>query len=113
MLRQYFLSFVDAVHWVAAHGAALLPDYRFEVSSGLWKHRDAPKSAPMSLRDITYDDAGIQYEDHRQQFKVAELASFIDEADTILACATAEPLAPPETTDDFEELRWFPHPSES
>ncbi len=104
---------IDAVHWVAAHGAALLPDYRFEPTSGLWKHRNAPKTAAMSLRDISYNSAGIQYEDRRQQFKVAELASFIEEANDILARTTAEPLAPPETSGDFEELRWFPYPSEA
>ncbi|MEL6985525.1 MAG: aminotransferase class V-fold PLP-dependent enzyme, partial [Actinomycetota bacterium] len=43
-----FEYLLDAVDFVAAHGADLLPDYRFELESGLWRHRQ-PREAPMSL----------------------------------------------------------------
>ena len=30
---------VEAVHLVATHGVRLLPEYRFDPRSGLWRHR--------------------------------------------------------------------------
>ncbi|MGH2814549.1 MAG: aminotransferase class V-fold PLP-dependent enzyme, partial [Actinomycetota bacterium] len=45
---NYFISeevfgyLLDAVHLVADHGHRLLPDYRFEVARGLWRHRQGP-----------------------------------------------------------------------
>ncbi len=107
---------IDAVHWVAAHGAALLPEYRFEPSSGLWKHRDAPRTAPMSLHDISYDGVGLNHADHRQRLGSTDLSEFLVEADRILKHKLGEgmaPLDPPETTADFEHLRWFPYPNEA
>jgi selenocysteine lyase/cysteine desulfurase len=106
---------IDAVHWVAAHGAAMLPEYRFEPSTGLWKHRDAPRTAPMSLRDISYDGDGLHHQDHRQRLGSTDLSEFLAQADRILKEKLSEgmnPLEPPDTTTDFEHLRWFPYPSE-
>jgi hypothetical protein len=106
---------IDAVHWVAANGAAMLPEYRFEPSTGLWKHRDAPRTAPMSLRDISYDGDGLHHQDHRQRLGSTDRSEFLAEADGILKhklSAGMIPLEPPDTTADFEHLRWFPYPNE-
>ncbi len=106
---------LEAVKFVARHGASLLVDYRFDPESGLWHHR-LPREAPMSLHDLTYDEDGLRYEDHRCRLGSVSLASFLDEASAIVAArtaaATAEPVPPPETTADFEHLRWFPYPAE-
>ena len=41
---------VEAVRFVAAHGAAFLPLYAFDVDTGAWTHRDGdPSSPPFSL----------------------------------------------------------------
>jgi selenocysteine lyase/cysteine desulfurase len=37
---------VQAVQLVASYGHRLLPDYRFDPRSGLWRHRDAPPPPP-------------------------------------------------------------------
>jgi selenocysteine lyase/cysteine desulfurase len=105
---------IAAVNFVADHGAALLPHYRFEVANGLWVHRE-PREAPMSLHHITYEADGPHYEDHSRRLGDVPLTSFLEEAARIVAEAEAnnsEPLAPPTTTDDFEHLRWFPYPAE-
>lgn len=69
----------------------------------------------MSLHDITYDGAGLHHPDHRQRLGSVPLRRFIDDAIAIAEryrSDTPPPLAPPETTPDFEHLRWFPYPAE-
>ena len=106
---------LDAVNFVADNGAALMADYHFDPRTGLWVHR-LPREAPMSLHDIAYGPHGIRYEDHRRRLGSVPLRRFIDEAADIVAAhraARAAPLPPPDTTDDFEHLRWFPYPAEA
>lgn len=38
-----FAYLVEAVQLVATYGERLLPEYRFDPRSGLWRHRDAPE----------------------------------------------------------------------
>jgi hypothetical protein len=45
------------VHLVATHGARLLPRYRFDPRSGLWRHHDEA-APPTSLHRISYDAEG-------------------------------------------------------
>ena len=117
---NYFISdetaeyLIEAVKFVADHGAKLLCDYRFEPASGLWQHR-VPRHAPMSLHDIAYTSGGLEYEDHRQRLGDVPLGRFLDEAAQIVEtqCRDGDgPLAPPDTTADFEHLRWFPYPAD-
>ncbi len=60
-----FRYIVDAVHIVAEHGAALMPEYRFEPDTGLWHHRDARTDPAMSLSGISYADGEMRYENRR------------------------------------------------
>src|SRR5258706_12691179 len=61
---NYFISetvfryIVDAVHLVATHGWALLPQYRFDPYTGLWKHRDGLVEPPLRLAERHYDAEG-------------------------------------------------------
>lgn len=106
---------IDAVNFIADRGAALLPNYRFDPHNGLWLHR-TPRQAPMSLEDITYTDQGLTYEDHRRRLGDIPLSAFIDEAIAIVdaqVASGAAPLPPPDTTEDFEHLRWFPYPADA
>ena len=105
---------VDAVDMVASHGAALLPAYRFEPDTGLWRHLERAGRPAMRLSEISYEEGRIVYEDRRTTGAVA-LADHLDEAQRILAEAAeamSTPLDPPMTNADFEQLRWFPYPSE-
>ncbi len=106
---------VEAVRLVAAEGAALLPHYRFEPDTGLWRHRRPLPEPPASLFDVDYSSGTMRYPDHRHRAPAIELDAVVGEARRILADARAappEPVAAPETTPDFEHLRWFPYPHE-
>lgn len=110
-----FAYIVDAVHLVAQRGAALLPLYRFDPSTGLWQHRDGPVEAPMSLFDIDYGDGSMHYPIRRRRRPELDLVELIAEAERV--CDEGDgtvraPEARPDTTADFEHLRWFPYPDE-
>ena len=120
---NYFISteqaqyIIDAVDEVAKCGAAMLPYYRFSPDSGLWLHRDGNARPPMSLRDVSYTPDGLSYDDHRQRVGDRSLSEFMKMSRELISQAaqsggSVDPLAAPETTDDFEHLRWFPYPSE-
>lgn len=108
---------VDAVHLVANHGAGLLGLYSFDPATGLWRHRDGLQTPPMSLMDISFDQRGMVYADHRKRRDGTPLAAYLDQAKTLMMQGSersdVEALPVPETTEDFEHLRWFPYPSES
>ena len=58
---NYFISeavfayILDAVHLIADHGWKLLPLYRFDPDSGLWRHRAGVPVAPASLSAALQD----------------------------------------------------------
>ncbi len=107
---------IDAVHLVANKGAGLLPLYRFEPTSGLWRHRDGLKTPPMSLCDIRFDERGMVYPDHRKHRDGRPLAAYLAQAEELMDEARetglVTPLGAPITTEDFEHLRWFPYPAD-
>lgn len=119
---NYFISeaafnyILEAVHMIAEHGWKLLPQYRFDPASGLWKHRDQPAEPQMSLTSITYEDGTMAYPAHRDHQPESALAGHLEEAKNILE--SADPRVDPragdlELTGDFELLRWFPLPAEA
>jgi selenocysteine lyase/cysteine desulfurase len=108
-----FEYIVEAVRLVAREGWRLLGDYRFEPSTGLWRHRDGAVEPPMRLHDVSYDDTGaMTYEHHDTTAPVSLLADHMAAARQIMADAT-----PPDCTkiahlsDDFDHLRWFELPA--
>ncbi|MFO1302075.1 MAG: aminotransferase class V-fold PLP-dependent enzyme, partial [Burkholderiaceae bacterium] len=68
---NYFISeavfefILRAVEMVASDGWRLLPRYRFDPMTGLWKHAQGPGRVPMSLRDITYRDGRMNWSQQR------------------------------------------------
>ncbi|RMH76548.1 MAG: aminotransferase class V-fold PLP-dependent enzyme [Actinomyces sp.] len=110
-----FEHIVDGVRLVAAEGAALLPFYRFEPDSGLWRHHRPPPEPPASLFDVDYSTGRMRYPDHRRRVDTVDLAAVREEARRLCAAARRDrPLPPPGpvTNPDFEHLRWFPYPDE-
>ncbi len=107
---------LDAVHLVADEGGHLLPWYRFEPDTGLWRHRDGPTKPPMSLHDISYAGGSMAYPRRPHEHAVVDFAALLDDARAILGRAAADerpaPLSRPDLTSDFEHLRWFPLPDE-
>ena len=109
---QYVL---DAVHLVAEQGWKLLPDYRFDAGSGLWRHRDGPIEPPLGLRDLRYGaDGELRYPRHPLRAPETALAGYLDDARALLAArSNGVAWGPPGgVSADFESLRWFELPAE-
>ena len=110
-----FRYLLDAVHLVADEGRHLLPWYRFEPDTGLWRHRNGQGAPPMSLHDISYDRGAMAYPRRPHEGAEVDFVALLEEARRTIAAATANrpaPLGAPDVTADFEHLRWFPLPDE-
>ncbi|HMQ25475.1 MAG TPA: aminotransferase class V-fold PLP-dependent enzyme [Acidimicrobiales bacterium] len=111
-----FRYLLDAVHLVADEGHHLLPWYRFEPDSGLWRHRLGQGAPPLSLHDVSYATGAMTYPRHPHADAEVDFAALLAEARRLLARAAQdrpEPLPRPEVTPDFEHLRWFPFPDDA
>ena len=99
---------------VASDGWRLLPHYRFEPVTGLWRHAAGTAEAPMSLRDVRWTDGRMTWPSHRRTEPESALAGYLAEARRLLADPPPPAVAPEPLVvdDDFETLRWFPLPSE-
>ena len=126
---NYFISeavfdfLLEAVDLVARDGWRLLPQYRFDPATGLWRHRGGAPEPPLSLLDVRYEDGAMRYAAHRHREPETRLADYLAEARELLAepppapdgiSGTAEPAADAPAVDgDFENLRWFWLPGEA
>ena len=110
---EVFDYIVEAVRMVARDGWRLLPDYRFDPASGLWKHRLGPVEPPLRLRDVGYVGGVMTYERHDATAPVSALAGYLAEARGVFAAAGADPAEAAQVTSDFDELRWFELPAAS
>jgi selenocysteine lyase/cysteine desulfurase len=121
---NYFVSeavfsyITAAVAMVARDGWRLLPWYRFEPATGMWRHAAGSPEPPLSLHDVAFSGEGVAYPAHRHQAGEEALAGHLAEGARILADPVAmlgappEPAGPPLVGDDFETLRWFWLPDE-
>ena len=117
---NYFISetvfdfLLGAVELVASDGWRLLPHYRFEPSTGLWRHAGGTVDPPMSLRDVRFTEGGMTWPSHRRTEPESALAGYLTEARRLLADPAPPAIAPEALVvdADFETLRWFPLPSE-
>src|SRR5690606_476381 len=103
-----FEYLVDAVHLVAEEGWKLLPRYRFEATSGVWRHRDGLAAPPLTLAGFLGESRS-----ERHTEPIERLAEYLAEGRRILGqvatgCDDATGLPPA-----AEPLRWFPLPAEA
>lgn len=111
--EEVFSYVLQAVHLVAAHGWKLMPLYRFDPDSGLWRHRDGLVEPPLSLDDVEFSAGEMSYSAHELDGPRGELKRYLEEAEQVLLGEYDAPeIESLELTDDFEHLRWFPLPSE-
>jgi selenocysteine lyase/cysteine desulfurase len=121
---NYFLSdtvfeyIVEAVDLVATHGWKLIPQYRFDLATGLWRHENGPVEPPLRLTDVAYDaDGAMTYPRHDDTAPETALSGYLDEARELFATLPdAGDL--PQATDvalgaDLDRLRWFDLPAVS
>ncbi len=115
---NYFISetvfayIVEAVRLIAQHGWNLIPQYRFDATSGRWHHRDGPVEPPLRLSHLSYDESGtLHYPQNQERQPESQLTDVLAWAHEYLHA-----LAEPEGTSadlgaDFEHLRWFELPA--
>ena len=116
---EVFRYIVEAVSLVAEFGQRLLPLYRFDPDSGLWRHELGAVEPPLRLSQVGWDASGVlTYPRLDDRAPESALRGYLDEARELLAS-----LPEPESIDDeslarslgpdFEALRWFDLPAAS
>ena len=108
---------IAAVQLLAAHGWKLLPLYRFDPATGLWRHAHAPPEPSISLRDVSFAAGGSTSPRRRRTEPESALVRHLEEARSVIAEIEREPprgpLSDPALTPGFERIRWFPLPGEA
>ena len=115
---NYFISgatagyIAAAVELIAADGYRLLPDYRFDPRTGLWRHAAGPPRPPITLADVGYGpDGEMTYPRRRGQAGEEAFPGYLAQARAILAARPAHlDHGPTGLPPEFEALRWFPLP---
>ena len=113
--EEVFTYLVEAVDLIARHGWALLEDYRFDIATGLWKHRAGPVEPPLRLADVHYDASGeLTCPRHDDRADEEALVEHLAEARALLAQAVARVHGPEaELPDELGHLQWFDLPAAS
>jgi selenocysteine lyase/cysteine desulfurase len=108
-----FAYLVEAVDLLARHGWALLEDYRFDLATGLWRHRAGPVEPPLRLADVHYDATGaLVFPHHDDRAGEEALAEHLAEGRALLAAAVARGLGPAAALpQDQAHLQWFELPA--
>jgi hypothetical protein len=103
---------VEAVHLLADHGWKLLPLYRFDPRTGLWRHRHAGHEPAADLLAGLRSGAGPL-----PTAPESALAGQLQQARELIAALDARPpsrcAGDPPLSDAFERIRWFPLPGEA
>ena len=115
---NYFISAATAgyigaaVEVIAAEGYRLLPDYRFDPHTGLWRHAAGPPRPPLTLSDVSFGpDGQMDYPRQRGHADEGAFPGYLRQARAILAARPARlDDGPTGLAPDFEALRWFPLP---
>jgi hypothetical protein len=122
---NYFISdetfqyIVDAVNLVATYGHLMLPEYRFDPYTGLWRHRGGLVEPPLRLTQLRYDANGhLRFPSRHERAPQSAYAEYLAEARDLFAklaeqpdAALAEAGVTRHVTAGFEELRWFDLPA--
>jgi selenocysteine lyase/cysteine desulfurase len=103
-----FEYIVAAVHLIASDGWRLLPMYTYETETGVWRHRDGLPKPPASLRGVDFDDS----EPSPTTETIGVLSDYLATAKEILSEAPLDDGSSPALSEEAEELRWFPLPTE-
>ncbi|MCU0300840.1 MAG: aminotransferase class V-fold PLP-dependent enzyme [Candidatus Nanopelagicales bacterium] len=107
-----FAYLVEAVDLLARHGWALLEDYRFDLATGLWRHRAGAVEPPLRLADLHYDATGtLVFPHHDDRAGEEALAEHLAEGRALLEAAAARPPGPAADLPDGQaHLQWFDLP---
>lgn len=119
---NYFISedvfefILKAVHLVADQGWKLMPYYRFEPESGLWKHRLKERRVGLRLDDVDYGTGAMEYRSIHMTEPESAFHDYLLRAEEIIAAAEKDLTGGIEDRvlrQELESLRWFPLPGEA
>ena len=117
---NYFISeavfryIVEAVHLVATHGWAMLPQYRFDPYTGLWRHRDGVVEPPLRLSELRYTPEGdLWWPSRHERAPESDLSGYLRYARELFDSLPAEAQEDGVVSPNFEALRWFDLPAVS
>ena len=111
---NYFLSeaefdyLLGAIELVAKYGWRLLPYYRFDISSGVWRFHSEARSLPVSLEGLSFDQLEPTARAMRTPWELSEL--LVEAERELTATRSKEPETIRNLPDEAEELRWFALP---
>jgi selenocysteine lyase/cysteine desulfurase len=108
--EEEFNYIIEAVHLIADQGWRLLPLYRYESETALWRHRDGLPRPPTSLGDVHF--ASESAVAPPLTAPIEDLGPYLVAAKQILAEEPRSDGESPDLGPDVESLRWFPNPSE-
>jgi hypothetical protein len=106
---------VEAVDLIAREGWALLEDYRFDLTSGLWRHRAGPVEPPVRLADLHYDATGsLVFPHHDDRADEGVLRDHLAQGRDLLERARLRPHGPDaHLPPELAHLQWFELPEAS
>lgn len=108
-----FRFIVDAVLLVAELGWRMLPQYHYDMGTGLWVNREGRGDPPHGLDEIDYSNGTMRYTADLPVDEDSALTDYLAAAEEILSAADQGGWEnPPEVTAEFEHLRWFVLPHE-
>jgi hypothetical protein len=107
--EHVFQYVVQAVAMIADHGWKLIPEYRFDMATGRWRHRDGAVEPALRLVDLSYDaDGRLTYPVHDDRAPESALAGYLAQAaDLFGSLPTPVDSGQLAVSPDFEHLRWF------
>ena len=111
--EEAFQYVVQAVALIADHGWRLVPEYRFDLPSGRWHHKDGAVEPPLRLAQLAYVDGVLTYPRNEDRAPLSDLRGYLDAAHTLLDSLPepGEAVTPSDVGADFEHLRWFELPA--
>ena len=111
---NYFISeaefdyLLGAIELVAKHGWRLLPYYRFDISSGVWRFHSEARSLPVSLEGLSFDQLERTARTASAPWELSEL--LVEAERELTVTRSKEPETIRNLPDEAEELRWFALP---
>ena len=70
--------------WWPTTAGSSCREYRFDLASGRWRHKDGAVEPPLRLSQLHYDDGVLTYPRHDDRAPESDLAVYLDEAHDLM-----------------------------